>query len=276
MIKACFLDLDNTVIDDQGQLYDGLEPALDGSRRDIVSTFLTARGYTRFLEAMANNPALAATPGLPIALENGGRIIDSTATRNLSYTALSGDEQDAICGVIEKQQGLRFVAFHAKELRTKTVIWSPSPVEADRLRTAYSDNADVFSGPDTDLFQKIRESQPCMITCQTYDDIAPDVPDGIEYSGRGCTVNFMAQGIDKGVAAHTIAEMANLAMSNILAAGNDRNDFPVLNIVDLGLPVLVGTDLEKSAITDELPARTVYLLSQRLLGNLILGVTSIL
>lgn len=268
-IEACFFDLDMTMIDEQGRLYDGLERALNPDTRDFKMTVLTARGYPRFQEAVRENPSLAVTPGMPIALENGGRIIDSEAQENLQYNPLSDDELAAICEYIDRGAPLRYVAFHSKELRTKTLLWSPDPAEADRLYNAYSHNADVFTGENSDLFAAMRQHEPCMITCRTYGEKPQDLPAGVSWHSRGSTVNFIPQGVSKGQAAKSIAEMSGLHLGSILAAGNDDNDLPVLRLEGLGCPVAVGPE-----ITDEmrstLPSHAIYVPDPRNLGDLIL------
>lgn len=125
MIEADFFDLDKTVIDESCRLYDGLEEVLDPQQRNFEMTVITARGYSRFVEAVTENPALAITADMPVALEIGARIIDSRTYDNLHYHPLSKEEQSAVCDYIEIAEPLRYVAFHAKEPRTKTFLWTP-------------------------------------------------------------------------------------------------------------------------------------------------------
>ncbi len=268
-IEACFFDLDGTAVDGQGRLYDGLEEALDPAGREFTMSILTARGFTRYQEAVRDNPALTVTPGIPVALENGGRIIDSTASENLHYQPLSTDEQTAICDYIRDAPPLRYVAFHDKELRTKTCLWSPDPAEAERLHTAYSDNANVFTGSKDELFRAIREGEPCMLTCRTNKGAPDGLPAGVKRYGRGTTVNFVPQSVDKGNAASVMADMAGIPLPNLLAAGNDYNDMPILGLAGLGCPVAVGPDMTPDMLAD-LPASTVYLPLPQQLGGFVL------
>jgi len=268
-IEACFFDLDGTAVDGQGRLFDGLEEALDPAGREFAVSILTARGFTRYQEAVRENPSLTVTPGMPVALENGGRIIDSTASRNLHYQPLSTGEQTAVCDYIRDAQPLRYVAFHGEELRTKTRLWSPDPVEAARLHAAYSDNADVFTGSKDELFRVIRESEPCMLTCRTSEGAPEGLPDGVKRYGRGTTVNFVPHSVDKGVAASMMADMAGIALPSLLAAGNDYNDMPVLGLEGLGCPVAVGPDMTPDMLAD-LPPFTVHLPLPQQLGGFVL------
>lgn len=270
MTEACFFDLDKTVIDEEGKLYDGLNRTLDPAERSFGMTLLTARGYTRFREALADNPSLAPTPGVPVALENGARIINSDSTKTLYYHPLSPGERDSVCDYISSSDPLRYVAFHARELRTKTLLWSPDAGEAARLRNAYSHNADVFTGTKDDLFNAIRTHDPCMVTCRTRDDGSPeDLPATLAWYRRGGTVNFVPHGADKGTAAQIIADISGFELSTVLAAGNDSNDMPMLRLEELGCPVVVGTDMAGEEFADLVP-RAWHISNPNHLGSLIL------
>lgn len=267
MIKTGFFDLDKTTVDEHGRAYDGLSEALD-SRPNFARTILTARGFPRFREAISDNPSLTVTAGIPAALENGARIIDSETYDNLYYRPLSADEQTAICDFIEGLEGLRYVAFHSQEVQTKTLLWSPDSDEAARLHNAYSHNADVFTCGKKKLYQTIRRHNPCMITCRTYSNEPQGLPE-ITFYSRGTTVNFMPEGQNKGTAAHIIADMRDIDLSKAMAAGNDHNDEPVLRLEDLGYPIAVGNDMAKD-MKARLPEHTIYIPDPRKLGNFIL------
>jgi len=270
MIEACFFDLDKTAIDEQGRLYDGLDQALSPDTRDFRMTILTARGYTRYQEALRENPSLAVTPGMPVALENGGRIIDSEARENLCYNPLSPEELDAVCAYIDTVDPLRYVAFHPEALRTKTLLWSPDRDEAERLRAAWSHNADVFTGRNSKLFEVILNNGPCMITCRTYGEKPRNLPTEVSWYSSGSTVNFVPGGIDKGWAARAVADIAGLHLNSVLAAGNDERDLPMLQLEELGCPVAVGPEMTDEVLAT-LPDRTVHVPDPRNLGDIVLA-----
>lgn len=267
MIETGFFDLDKTTVDERGRAYDGLSEALD-LRPDFARTILTARGYPRFREAVLENPSLAVTAGMPVALENGARIIDSEAYDNIYYHPLSPDEQAAICDFIEGLEGLRYVAFHSQEVRAKTLLWSPDSDEAGRLHDAYSHNADAFTCSRDELYQTIRRHNPCMITCRTYDHEPQGLPE-ITFYSRGTTVNFIPEGPNKGTAAQIIADLQGIDLSTAMAAGNDHNDESVLRLEGLGYPVAVGNDMSE-VVKARLPEHTIYIPDPRKLGDFIL------
>jgi hydroxymethylpyrimidine pyrophosphatase-like HAD family hydrolase len=267
MIETGFFDLDKTTVDERGRAYDGLSEALD-SRPEFTRTILTARGFPRFQEAISENPSLTVTAGMPAALENGARIIDSKTYENLYYHPLSAYEQTAICDFIEGLEDLRYVAFHSQEARAKTLLWSPDGDEARRLHTAYSHNADVFTGSKDELYQTIKQHNPCMITCRTYKDELQGLPE-ITFYSRGTTVNFIPEGPNKGTAAQIIADMRGIDLSAAMAAGNDHNDEPVLTLEGLGYPVAVGNDMAET-VKARLPEHTIYIPDPRKLGDFIL------
>lgn len=267
MIEVGFFDLDKTTIDERGNAYDGLTNALD-ARQNFARTILTARGFPRLREAITNNPALRVTQGIPIALENGARIVDSETYDNLYYQPLSSDEQTAICDFVTGTDDIRYIAFHSQEPRTKTLLWSPDTEEATRLDAAYSHNADVFTSPNEELYRTIKERNPCMITCRTYQEAPRDLPEVTLYA-RGTSINFMPDGPNKGTAAQTIADMRGIDLSTAMAAGNDHNDEPVLRLPELGYPVVVGNDMS-DAVKARLLEHTLYIPDPRKLGDFIL------
>lgn len=268
MIELGFFDLDKTTVDEKGRIYDGLEEALNTRRRSFARTILTARGYPRFNEAITDHPALTPT-NIPAALENGARIINADRDRNLYYNPLTKDEQTAICDYIDSSEPFRYVSFHTQEPRTKTLLWSPDPVEAARLHEAYSHNANVFTGSNEELFQTIAQHNPCMITCRTYGEEPKDLPEDVLAYSRGSTINFMPRGSDKGTAAVMIAELEGIDLGNALAAGNDHNDIPVLTLEELGQPVVVGTDMTAKMLL-HLPERALYVPNPKKLGDFII------
>lgn len=267
MIEAGFFDLDKTTVDDRGRAYEGLSEALD-MRPNFARTILTARGFPRFREAVTENPSLAASEGMHVALENGARIIDSKTYDNLYYHPLSTHEQAAICDFIDTLDGLRYVAFHPEEPRTKTLLWSPDSDEANHLHNAYSHNADVFTSTKDDLYRAIKQHNPCMITCRTYDDRPRGLPE-ITFYSKDTTVNFIPEGPNKGTAAQMIADMKGVELSRAMAAGNDQNDEPVLSLEGLGYPVAVGNDMAED-VKARLPEHTIYVPEPRQLGSFIL------
>lgn len=267
MIEAGFFDLDKTTIDEQGRAYDGLSEALS-ARPNFARTILTARSFPRLREAITDNPALRVTPGMPIALENGARIVDSATYDNIYYQPLSPDEQTAVFDFIEQTEGMRYVAFHSREPRTKTLLWSPDADEAERLNAAYSQNADVFTSSKDSLYQIIQEHAPCMITCRTYQNEPENLPE-ITFYSRGTSVNFMPDGPNKGTAAQMIADMQSIDLSSAMAAGNDHNDEPVLRLPELGYPVAVGDDMPET-VRARLPEHTIYVPDPKKLGDFIL------
>ncbi len=96
-----------------------------------MSTILTARGFTRYRQAVRDNPVLAPTHGMPVSLEAGGRIIDSEASQNLHYSPLSSGEQAVILDFLTCSSSLQYVAFHARALRTLSLEGLGHPVHLE-------------------------------------------------------------------------------------------------------------------------------------------------
>ena len=238
-IEAALLDIDRTLVDEQGQLYPGLEGPLDPETRPFAATFITGRGYPRYRQAAEENPQLWAY-GMPIGLENGGRIVDGTTFDNLLFSPLTADEHDAARDYILSESDVRFVSFHPRAARTKTLIWTPHEAEATKMQAAWSRNADVFVGGYSDLFAAISQADPCMLTVKTFG--APtNEPDGsLRINQNGTTRNIVTKNADKGTAGLIIADMMGVDLERTLAAGDDPADLPMLTLPGLGYPVAVG------------------------------------
>lgn len=266
-IEAAFLDIDKTLVDEQGQLYPELAEPLDSAVRPTATTFITGRGYPRYTQAAEENPVLWA-PGMPIGLENGGRIVDGTTFDNLHFTPLNADEHEMARDYLIDAPDLRFVSFHPREPRTKTVIWTPDPVEASRMTTAYARNANVFVGNKTDLLAAITEAEPCMITCKTYDQPLTHPSPELRTLQNGTTRNMVPAAANKGTAGLIIADMLHINLEETLAAGDDVADIPMLAMPGLGYPVLIGSITEPHAA--ELPPNTMYADHPAFLGSLLM------
>jgi hydroxymethylpyrimidine pyrophosphatase-like HAD family hydrolase len=269
-LAAVFLDVDKTTVDGRGRLYDGLEEALDPASRQFAFSSVTARGYPRYCEAITDNPALASTPGLPVALENGGRIVDGELTENIEYYPFSSDELAAICDYIATTPGIRYVGFHGKTLRAKTQLWSPNPQEVTRMRAEWSHNAEPFGGALDDLFRSMRAHEPCLVISRVIEGVPENLPAGITAYGHGSTVNFVPGGVDKGRAVATMADLAGLSLQEVLYGGNDANDLPALALPGLGCGVAVGPDITPDMLA-ALPPTTVHLERQQQLGGFLVG-----
>jgi len=266
---AAFFDVDKTMVDSRGNLYAGLGAALNPMARQFAMTSVTARGYPRYLEATMQHPQLRSTPGMPIALENGGRIVDSELTRNLEYHPLSGDALTAIADFIADAPPMRYVGFHSKTLRARTQMWSPDIGEVARINAEWSHNAKPFTGTIDDLFSRMREHAPCLVIARLATGVPENLPPGITAYSHGSTVNFVPESVNKGVAAQAIAGRLSLALSDVLYAGNDYNDLPALSLPGLGCPVAVGPDITP-AMLETLPPNTVHLPDQNQLAGFLI------
>lgn len=257
MIETCFFDLDGTLLDHHGKLYEGLSGALGPDSPDFSMTFLTGKRYSMFDQTLTENPGLAVTPGMPVALENGGRVLDLETGENITYHPLSVDEREAIYCYINEAGPLRYVAFQGREARAKARLWVPDYDLAVKLSIDYARNADVFTGDLQELFEAIETDEPCMVTCRTNGEAPTDAPPGMRVYMHKNSAVFISSETDKGTAAQTIADVTGIDLSETLAAGNDANDLPVLTLDGLGLPVAVGKEIP-AEMRAALPDHTLY------------------
>jgi hypothetical protein len=62
--------------------------------------------------------------------------------------------------------------------------------------------------------------------------------------------------------------MSDIELPRLLVAGNDKNDFPVLNLKNLGCPVAVGDEITRD-MQQQLPPHTIFIRDQKKLGAFI-------
>ena len=272
-IEAALFDLDKTLIDERGCLYPGLAVPLDLAVRPRATTFITGRGYPRYTQAAEQNPVLWA-PGLPVGLENGGRIVDGTTFENKYFCPLSVDERGLAFDYLENASDIRFVSFHPRQARAKATIWPPDTAEAAYMTTAYARNARVCMGSLATLFAAIEAADPCMITCKTWDAPLTHPDPALHTLQNGTTRNIVPAAAHKGTAGLIIADMLGLDLQRTLAAGDESADVPLLTLPDLGYPVAVGAHLQRYHRA-ELPPATLYVDHPAHLGALLTDILEV-
>lgn len=264
MISTCFFDLDLTLIDSHGALYEGLEAVLDPNNRKFNLVILTGRGFPRYREVVSQNPVLASRV-MPVALEHGARIINAK-NENIHYVRLPKTDKRLIIDYILTHT-IHSVSFYPENTQSQTILWSENSPETLELSAAFTTGVTYVKRKE-DLFRAFEKENPCTITVRSPKGLTPFRPEGLHYYTRGQNINFVPPGVNKGKAAQIIAQIKKIPLTNALAAGNDHNDLPLLTLPALAVCLFVGTDL-----SDEdkkiLPAQTVYVPDPRMLGMII-------
>jgi len=272
MIEAGLFDLDLTLINLEGRLYPGLDSIVEPNNHGFAMTVLTGRGYPRYREALEKNPELILPASMPVALEHGARIVDGKG-ENLHYVGLSERAVEEVCDYIDRSP-VHSVSFYPRDTQAPTVTWSPYPQETLNLGKGYLVNATLLADKGQ-LFEALQEQEPCTVTYRSFPGTKPVLPTGLDdvkFYTRGRNINFLSKYADKGKAGLFIAERKGFDLSKTLAAGNDRNDLPLLQMEGLGVPIFVGTDIGPQE-RRLLPNGTIFVPDQRQLGGLVASMT---
>ncbi|HJQ08559.1 MAG TPA: HAD family hydrolase [Candidatus Saccharimonadales bacterium] len=241
-LGAGFFDLDQTLIDRQGVPYEGVEGVLQA----IHKTILTGRRYPSLRTVLDQYPSLHITQGMPVAVENGGRIMDWSGRRNILFYPLSDDELTATFGYLASLDSIRYVSFQPEDPQSPINVWVPDSKAAESLPT-FPSQTRTFTDSLHGLFAIIREARTAMITCSSHFLRSDIVPAGVTSYGWNKVLHVVARSVNKGTAAQQIADTIEIDLGTVLAAGNDKNDTPMLTLRGLGCPVLVGNAMGDEA-----------------------------
>lgn len=242
-LEVGFFDIDQTLINREGVLYGGLEQILPHVRK----TYLTGRPHWSLRQLMADNHALSGVgPGLLVAVENGGRIMDSALEKNIFYQPLSATALTGLAAYVSTIRDVEYVAFQPEDPISRPCVWLPHNTKPENA-PPWAQDSRILAGSPEHLEQTLASEQPCMVTVRAFSKLTHEPPQPMSHHTWDRITHIVPNATDKGRAALTMANYCGLTPSQLLIAGNDSNDIPMLNIPDLGAAVLVGNALPQPA-----------------------------
>ena len=250
MYKMIVCDLDETLMNDDGSLSDKNAEAIQAATAKGVHFVVNSgRSYTSFqndLEKMH----LRDQPNQYSISYNGGLVLENKNNKPLIVNAMPFDIAK---GVFEVGAANKAAATH---VYTQDVlyIYNPTPDDSNYLKTR-GVSFEVMDTPDFDQFKDMNIMKVIM-ALPTVDErkaMRDAVQNKVKPSQLAVTfssgryVEFNPAGIDKGSASVQLGKLLDIKPEEIIAAGDNSNDLPMLKAVGLPVSVSNGIDTVKDA-----------------------------
>jgi Cof subfamily protein (haloacid dehalogenase superfamily) len=250
MYKMIVCDLDETLMNDDGTLSAKNTAAIKAAaEKGVFFVPNSGRSYTSFqndLETMG----LRNQPHQYSISYNGGLILENAGNKPLAVNAMP---YELAKGVFEAGVADERAATH---VYTQDKLYIYNPVASD---SAYLENRgvtfEVMDEPDFSRFKdmnimKIIMALPTMADRKAMRAAAEQRVDAsklaVTYSSDRY-VEFNPAGVNKGSATLQLGKLLGITADEIIAAGDNGNDLPMLNAVGLPVSVANGIDTVKSA-----------------------------
>ncbi len=246
-LKLAFMDFDGTITRNtqiDGAVRAGIKKM---HANGVATTIATGKGYKQLNHRLGADLASLVSINMPISLENGGRIVGPEST-NVFFHPLSAWEIEAVEQVVSSfSKSISAVAYHPENPNSNMVVWSPNGKNLSEIVYKDLPISDVCTLDSKHFFKKVLEDNPCMIIVAANEDnlykVFPKMLNVVTNEG---VVNINAEGISKGTAVLELSELLGIDVPNILVAGNDKNDLPLM-LSQAGIKIWVGdvpSDLE--------------------------------
>ncbi|MFC6201488.1 Cof-type HAD-IIB family hydrolase [Lactiplantibacillus nangangensis] len=249
MYKMIVCDLDETLMNDDGTLSDKNAAAIQAATaKGVYFVPNSGRSYTSFqndLEKMH----LRDQAGQYSISYNGGLILENAGNRPIAVNAMPYAMAKAVfeTGAANKQA--------ATHVYTQDVLYIYNPTPED---SAYLTNRgvsfEVLKTPDFEQFKdmnimKVIMALPTMSARKAMRAAVEKQVDPTELAVTYSSdryVEFNRAGVDKGSASVQLGKLLGIKPDEIIAAGDNSNDLPMLKAVGLPVSVANGLDVVKS------------------------------
>ena len=248
MYKMIVCDLDETLMNDDGSLSDKNAEAIHAAtKKGVYFVVNSGRSYTSFqndLEKMN----LRDKPKQYSISYNGGLILENKDNRPIAVNAMPFDVAKAVFNVGAKNKNA------STHVYTQDVLYIYNPIKED---TDYLENRGVsfkiMENADFDQFKDMNVMKVIMAlpTVEDRKAMKAAVESQVDASkltvtfSSGRYVEFNPAGIDKGSASVQLGEILGIKPEEIIAAGDNSNDLPMLKAVGLPVSVANGIDVVK-------------------------------
>jgi len=239
-------DLDGTIKNSQGIPHEVIDGFKNIHNQGLLTTIITGKGNAHLTRTLAENKSIFLSPGVPVGLENGGRIVDTSGSQNLAYHGLTTQEIDTFLSFVDNAD-IPFILYHPEDISEKAKIWTRSP-EISSALPVKEEYYDIFSATVEALSQRLNEEHPCMMVFTSPDQsVRSALPESLNVVSNEGVLHINSSQVHKGSGVIDIAHLTNTHLSRVLIAGNDENDIPMFAL-QVGEKVLVGESLP--SITD--------------------------
>lgn len=250
MYKMIVCDLDETLMNDDGTLSEKNAAAIQAATaKGVYFVPNSGRSYTSFqndLEKMH----LRNQPNQYSISYNGGLLLENKDNRPIAINAMPFEVAKAVfeAGVANPKADTHVYT------QDKLYIYNPVADDAAYLKNR-GVTFTVMEDADFDQFkgQNVMKVIMALPTMDERKQMRADVEKNVDSSKLAVTyssdryVEFNPAGIDKGSASVQLGELLGIKPEEIIAAGDNSNDLPMLRAVGLPVSVANGIDSVKKA-----------------------------
>jgi len=198
--------------------------------RGMRTTVVSGRGYRRLAVLLGNQLNEITSPGLPMGVEYGGRIISRDGKKNEDYSPIP---EDALINILGDPENIHFAVYFPEVPTADAVLWTPPTNKANvpELEDKYGYFAKVTTDPFATFMQRLIDERPCMVAIKTRD---PQYYVHFPFQNITAIENspdtFAIVSSNKGQAVRIISQLTDIPLEEILIIGNDVADIPMLNL----------------------------------------------
>lgn len=239
-------DLDETLMNDDGSLSDKNAEAIQAATaKGVYFVVNSGRGYASFQNTLDKMNLRDKSNQYSISY-NGGLVLENKNNRPLIVNSMAFDVAKDIFEVGIADHSAVTHVYTQDEL----YIYNPLPYDVDYL----SNRGVSYKVMDTPNFDKFKnqnimkiimalptESERQAMRGSVQNKVDPSKLTVTFSSGR--YVEFNPAGVNKGSAAIQLGKLLNINPDEIIAAGDNGNDLPMLKVV--GLPVSVANGIDE-------------------------------
>ncbi|ETY74615.1 Cof-type HAD-IIB family hydrolase [Lactiplantibacillus fabifermentans] len=250
MYKMIVCDLDETLMNDDGSLSEKNAAAIKAaSAKGVYFVPNSGRSYTSFQNDLATM-GLRDQPNQYSISYNGGLVLENDGNRPMMVNAMPYATAKAI---FEAGAANREAATH---VYTQDVLYIYNPTPED---SAYLTNRgvsfEIMTTADFSMFKDLNVMKVIMAlpTMPKRRQMRADVEQVVDPTEIAVTyssdryVEFNRAGVNKGSATVQLGEKLGIKPAEIIAAGDNGNDLPMLKVVGLPVSVANGIDSVKAA-----------------------------
>ncbi len=238
-ISIGIFDINGTIQDREGVPKQITEAFKEMGRRGLRTTVATGRGVVRAKELLGEALPTVVSPGMPVSVENGGRL-STLDGKNLIYHTLSSDVRTSTLDILSAQQSdIEFAAYYPRDSRRGISLWTPTGNVPSSFTKRHGDFDELHTDTVADLEKRMAEDEACMVIVKPQDIALAEAFQGANVEINEGELNVLNAGINKGQGVLDIAEFTGVSLDEIMVAGNDHNDKSMLEL-PVGGKLFVG------------------------------------
>ena len=241
MYKLIALDMDGTLYNSEGKITPRTKQAIEAARRKGVKIVLASgRPLEGLIQPLTELNLVA--PDEYVLCFNGGLVVNTHTHEIISKTTIKGKDFKQL-GALAQELGINFFAFSATRglICTKLGPYTRHEMELNGIEATFIKLDEVDD--DEDII-KAMFCDPPEILAPALEKLPAWVTDNYT-TLRSAPFFFeiLNKGVDKGVGLQHLAEYLGITADEIIACGNEDNDYAMIKYAGLG--VSMGNGINK-------------------------------